>query len=91
MRTVTETTTPRKVNKAFYATLYDDQHGVLGKLDDGRIYFFADDGQIIDYEPEMAPWVCILGEVGLATCQALIDRLHGGAAQIACSRSQEVR
>jgi hypothetical protein len=87
MATVAQTPT---VRKAFYATLYDDQHGVLGKLDDGRIYFFAADGQIIDYEPEMAPWVCIFGEVGLVEAQKLADIRHGGHWKVACDRAQEV-
>jgi hypothetical protein len=76
--------------KAFYATLYDDLHGVLGKVD-GRIYFFADNGDIIDYEPEMAPWVCILGETSVADTQRIMDVVvHGGYAAVACSRRQEV-
>jgi hypothetical protein len=87
MATVLETTT--KVNKAFRALLYEAP-GALGTLADGRMYWFGDDGQILDFEPEMAPWVCILGEIGLAEAQALADRLHGGAAWIATHRAQEV-
>jgi hypothetical protein len=76
--------------KAFYALLYE-RHGILGKVD-GRIYFFDDNGEVVDYEPEMAPWVCILGEVVLADTQRLMDVIvHGGYATVACSRLQEVR
>jgi hypothetical protein len=86
MATVLETTPARKAPKSFYATLYDE-HGILGKVD-GTIYFFADDGSITEFSPEMSPWVCILGEAGIADTQALMDRLHGGAARIACTRRQ---
>jgi len=88
MQSLAQTTTVAKPPKAFRATLYDEP-GTLGKLND-IIYFFGDDGTITDYEPEMAPWVCILGEVGLSETQALMDRLHGGAVAIACQRAQEV-
>ena len=77
------------VRKVFRATVYDEP-GVLAKVD-GQITFFRDgDGAIIDFEPEMAPWTTILGEIGLADTQALLDRLHGGAAWIATHRLQEV-
>ena len=40
---------PHKAPKAFYATLYNgEQHGVLGQVD-GSLYFFGDDGSIVDY------------------------------------------
>jgi hypothetical protein len=86
MASVPQTQPARKV---FRATVYD-QAGVLAKVD-GQITFFHDaDSAIIDFEPKMAPWTCILGEVGISETQALMDRLHGGAAQIACARLQEV-
>ena len=76
--------------KAYYATLYNDElHGILGQVR-GTIHFFVDDGRIIDYDPAMAPWLTVLGEVGLTETQALMDRLAGGAARIACDRLQEV-
>jgi hypothetical protein len=87
MATLTESSPVRKP-KAFYCTVYD-AHGVLAKLDDGVIYFVGDDGSITEYEPEMAPWVTILGEVGLVDTQQIMDRLHGGYATIACTRRQE--
>jgi hypothetical protein len=74
--------------KAFRATICDEP-GVLGVVD-STIYFFRDSGDIIEFEPEMAPWTCILGEVGLSEAQALADRRHGGASWIATHRDQEV-
>jgi hypothetical protein len=86
MATVPAPTT--KSNKAFRCTVYDEP-GTLGKVD-GVIYFFGDDGQIVEFEPDMAPWTCILAEVGLAAAQALADRRHGGAVKIALTRQMEV-
>ena len=86
MFTVAQKATPRKV---FRATVYD-QAGVLAKID-GQITFFRDaDSAIIDFEPEMAPWTCILGEVGISETQKLMDRMHGGAAWLATHRQMEV-
>jgi hypothetical protein len=75
--------------KAFYCTVYD-QDAIIGKID-GRIYLFGTDGSVTDYEPEMAPWVCILGRTDIADTQQLMARLHGGYAQIACHRQMEVQ
>jgi hypothetical protein len=71
--------------KAFYAILFDD-HGILSKLG-GQIYFFGDDGTIIEYEPDMCNFCTVLGEVGLSETQALIDRIHGGASWICTHRT----
>jgi hypothetical protein len=43
----------------------------------------------LPFEVEMAPFTCVLGECGLADTQQLMDRLHGGYAQIATHRAQE--
>jgi hypothetical protein len=75
--------------KAFRALLYE-RPGVLGKVD-GRIFFFDDDGEITDYEPEYAVFTTILGRCDLADTQALLDRLHGSAPWIATHRQMEVR
>ncbi len=89
MATLAASTPTRKpAAKSFYATLYD-AHGIMGKVD-GVIYFFADDGTITEFSPEMSPWVCILAETGIADTQAILDRMHGGAAWIATHRAQEV-
>jgi hypothetical protein len=86
MATVAATTT--KVNRPFYAIL-DDTHGVLTKVD-GTMYFMSDAGDITEIEPAHCAFLMPLGEVGLADCQQVMDRLHGGYAQIACARNQEV-
>jgi len=74
--------------KAFYCVLFD-QNGMLSKLD-GTIYFFGDDGSIVEYEPDMANYCTVLGEAAIADTQAIMDKIRGGAAAIACSRLQEV-
>jgi len=74
--------------KAFYALLYE-RHSILGKVN-GRIYFFDDDGSVVDFEPEMAVFTTVLGQAALADTARLLDALHGGAAAIACTRRQEV-
>jgi hypothetical protein len=87
MLKVAQKQTPGKV---FRATLYDEP-GVLAKVD-GQITFFRDaDSAIIDFEPEMAPWTCILGEIGVAETQQIMDRLSGGYAAVCTSRQMEVR
>jgi hypothetical protein len=76
-----------KSNKAFRATVYD-QAGTLVKVD-GQIWFMTAD-DVVPFEVEMAPFTCVLGEVGLAETARLLDTLHGGAAWIATHRAQEV-
>jgi hypothetical protein len=71
--------------KAFYCVLFD-QHGILGKID-STIYFFGDDGEITEYEPEMANFCTVLGRTDIADTQRLMDTIHGGYAAIACGRS----
>jgi len=89
MQTVPEIPTSRKPAKAFYAHLYD-QAGALAKVD-GTIYFMATEtGDITAIEPEHCTFLTVLGEIGLADTQAIMDQLHGGAARIACARLQEV-
>jgi hypothetical protein len=87
MQTLPQTTKP---SKAFRCTIYDEP-GVLAQCE-GQITFFRDsDSAIIDFEVEMAPWTCILGEIGLSECQALADKRHGGFVRICTTRGQEVR
>ena len=74
--------------KAFYAHLYE-QSGVLTKVQ-GTIFFFGDDGAIVEYEPEMATFCTVLGECAVADTQKIMDRIHGGAAWICTHRAQEV-
>jgi hypothetical protein len=76
--------------KAFYAVLYD-RSGILGKVD-ATIYFFAEDGEIVEYEPEMANFCTVLGRTDLADTQKIMDLVvHRGYAAVACSRAMEVR
>lgn len=88
MTTIAQPLTPRKPS-AYHATVYDEP-GIVGKIN-GRLYFFADDGRILDYEVEMAPFTCVLGAVSIAETQAIEDRMAGGAVGIACTRRQEVQ
>jgi hypothetical protein len=86
MSTVANPTTRRKAPKAFYAHLYD-QAGTLTKLD-GTIYFFDDEtGGMTEIEPEHTPFLTVLGEIGLADTQQIMDKIRGGAGCIACSRA----
>jgi hypothetical protein len=83
--TLPQTTTDRKPPKAFYAHLYDEA-GTLAKVD-GGIYFMPSDTDILTaIEPEMCPFLMVLGEIGLADTQKLMDELHGNLARIATSR-----
>jgi hypothetical protein len=82
MNTVTY---PSKPSKAFYAWL-DDVHGVLAKVD-GELLFMADDGTLTVIEPPHCAFLMPLGEVGLADCQQLRDRMKGSYAKIACTRA----
>jgi len=85
MQTVTQTTPTRKTAKAYYAHLYDEA-GALAKVD-GTIYFMSSEtGDITAIEPEHCTFLTVLGEIGLADTQQLMDQLHGGYAAIATSR-----
>ena len=87
MATVAATT--RKINKAFRATLRDEAEALTKMA--GEILFFSDvTGDIVTIEPEDCVWLCVLGEIGLADTQALMDRLHGGLVGVACGRQMEV-
>jgi hypothetical protein len=89
MQTIANPTTSRKPAQAFYAHLYD-QAGALTKVN-GTIYFLSSEtGDITEIEPEHCTFLTVLGEIGLADTQQIMDQLHGGAARIACSRLQEV-
>jgi hypothetical protein len=79
---------PRTISKAFYATVYDEPAQLVQV--DGIIYVVTED-DIQPFEVEMAPFTCVLGEVGLADTQHILDAIvHRGYAWIACHRQQEV-
>jgi hypothetical protein len=61
---------PAKNVKAFYATGYDAPVRIV-KVD-GVIYVVTDD-DVEPFEVEMAPFTCVLGEVGLSDTQALME------------------
>ena len=81
-------TATQKINRAFRATVYDEP-GTLVKVN-GQIWFMTED-DVVPFEVEMAPFTCVLGEIGLFETQAVIDKIHGGTAAIACNRQMEVR
>jgi hypothetical protein len=87
---MTQTQPPRKAPRAYYAHL-DDQAGALAKVD-GTIYFMTDTGALTAIEPEHCTFLTVLGEIGLADTQQIMDRMHGSYAKIACTRPMlEVR
>jgi len=90
MATIAPLPVPCKPSRAYYAIL-DEQHGTLAQLN-GTIYFLADDTEALTaITPEHFPFLMTLGCVGLADTQAILDRLHGGAAGVCTSRAMEVR
>jgi hypothetical protein len=81
---------PSKPSKAFRAHLHDTEV-VLTKVD-GRIVIVTPAGDALRYfEVEDATFCTILGEIGLADTQHIIDQMHGGAARICTTRSMEVQ
>jgi len=88
MATLTVSPTQSKTPRAYYAIL-DETHGSLARVD-STIYFMSDEGDITPIEPEYMNFLVVLGEIGLADTQAIMDQIRGGAAKIACSRAMEV-
>jgi len=85
MTTVAETATGGKPAKAYYAHLYDEA-GTLAKVE-GVIYFLVPEtGTITAIEPEHCPFLTVLGEIGLADTQRIMDAIHGGLATVCTSR-----
>jgi hypothetical protein len=82
---MTTVTYPSPASKAFYAYL-DTEHGVLAKVD-GELLFMADDGTLTVIEPQHCAFLMPLGQVGLCDTQQIMDKLHGGYAEIACNRA----
>ena len=78
-------TIPQPTIKAKYATVYDEP-ARIAKVDQA-LYVIYDDGRIVDFEMEMAPFTTVLGDVSLSEVQAMYDRIAGGYAAIACGRS----
>ena len=84
MATVANPPTYRKV---FFAQL-EGLSGTLAQLEDGEVYFFHQESG--DIRP-VDSWkgLVVLGEVGLANAQYILDEMHGSYATIACTRRQE--
>ena len=81
---MTQTAPTRKAHRA-YRAIQDETLGTLTQLD-GILYFFSDAGDITTIEPAHLKFLTVLGEIGLADTQKLMDELHGGYTAIACSR-----
>jgi hypothetical protein len=79
--------TPTKVNRAFYGFL-ENVHGIF-LMDAGVVIHMSSETEELRVVEAGMSWQA-LGEVGTCECQALRDRMHGGAAMIACARLQEV-
>ena len=86
--TLTQTQPPRKAPRA-YRAIQDETAGTLTQLD-GILYFFSDAGDFTTVEPAHLNFLTILGEVGLAETQQILDAMHGGCAWIATHRQMEV-
>jgi len=90
MQTLTQTSASRKISKAFYAHLYD-QAGALAKVDGQILFMSSDTGAITTIEPEHCTFLTVLGEIGLADTQKLMDEMHGSYPAICTTRQMEVR
>ena len=75
--------------KAKYATVYDEP-ARIAKVNQA-LYVIYDDGRIVDFEMEMAPFTTVLGDVAISDVQAMWDRVSGGYAGVCTSRQMEVR
>ncbi len=90
MVSVTDTSTSRKLAKAFYAQLHG-LSGVLTKPGPAVLFLDPASGAVVTITPTDTPHLLVLGEVGTATAQYLTDRAAGGYAAIATSRQMEVQ
>ena len=79
-------TLPQPAIRAKYATVYDEP-ATIAKVGD-VLYVIYDGGRIEPFEVEMAPFTVVLGDVSTAENQAMWDRIAGGAAIIACGRTE---
>lgn len=81
------TTDPSDKSQYVYYAHLDDQAGLLAKLS-GRLVFMDDATETLtELMPEHLPFVTVLGHVGLSDMQQYRDKMHGGAAKIACNRN----
>jgi hypothetical protein len=80
---------PPTYRKVFFAQL-EGLSGTLAQLDDQRVFFFHPDSGDIR---EVTSWdgLVVLGEVGLANLQYILDEMRGSYAKIACTRLQSLK
>ena len=71
MASVLTQTQPRKPDKAFYARVYDSPAQLIQV--DGVIYVVTEE-EVTPFEVEMAPFTCVLGEVGRADARHVSGR-----------------
>jgi hypothetical protein len=81
-------TVPQPTIKAKYAIVYDEP-AQIAKVNQ-TLYVIYDDGRIVDFEVEMAPFTVVLGDVSISELQAMWDRIAGGAVGICLGRQMEV-
>ena len=74
-------------HKSFYAQLHGAS-GILGKHGAQVLFFTYETGAIVEVTSYAG--LTVLGQADVADTQQIMDRLHGGAAAIACDRLQEV-
>jgi hypothetical protein len=82
-------TLPQPTVKAKYATVYDEP-ATIAKVG-GSFYVIYDDGRIEAFELAMVQFTVVLGDVALAEEAAMWDRIAGGYAKVACSRTEGVQ
>jgi hypothetical protein len=73
--------------KSFYAQL-NGTSGILGQHGAQVLFFAYETGTIVEVTSYAG--LTVLGQADVADTQQIMDRLHGGAAAIACDRLQEV-
>jgi hypothetical protein len=71
-------------SKAFYSHLRGVS-GILAQVDDQILFFSYESDDIT--EVTSYDGFTVLGEAGLADCQQVLDRMHGGYAAITTSRA----
>jgi hypothetical protein len=74
--------------KSFYSHL-NGESGILGKHGEQVLFFSYETGAIVAITSYAG--LTVLGQADLADTQALLDRLHGGAARVATTRQIEVQ
>jgi hypothetical protein len=70
--------------KAFYSHLHGVS-GILAQVDSQVLFFSYEDDAIVPVTSYQG--LTVLGEAGIADCQQVLDRMHGGYAAIACGRA----